>query len=176
MADSKLWGTFGEIPFEFWTSPEYRSVTIDKSASYREYRRIITRQPNGQLSGQKPIKEIDGLSLDKVSFSCKISSTLLQSLSVNVLESLALAAGAGPLVGSALGDLEDDERFYVDVQDFVDTLDEVQATQDPQPLTIGSIYIGMFTLDDFSQNPKHKPDGTLIHNVIKLSMTEWVEK
>lgn len=175
MAEKMTWGTFGDVAFEFLTSPVYGSVRRTKRARWNQRSRIISRDSGGKLQGQKPLKEVAGLELSTVTFDCKVSTLVLKALSLNVLESLALAAGAGPLAGSLLGDAEDDERFYTDVVAFMDTLETTLETQEPGEFTIGTRYIGMFTLDDLDITEKHKKDGEIFTAEIRISLSEWVE-
>ena len=173
MAGSLKWGSFGDVVFEYLTSPQYGSVQESKSAKTTEYNRIISRGADGALLGQKPAKEAAGLNLDTYSFTCKISTLLLKTLSLNVGENIALALGAGPFVGSALGEVSDDSRFYTNVESFIETLDTVLDTQDPLALMVGSVFKGMYTLDSKRTSPKHRPDGTLLHAVIQLNLSEF---
>jgi hypothetical protein len=174
MAESMIWGSFGDTVFEYLTSPQRGTVRRLYKAKYNERSRIISRQPDGSLKGQKPLKDVAGLALDKVSFTCKISGIVLKKLSINTAEALLLAAGAGPLVGSALGDLEDDTRFYTDVLSFIDTLKIDLSSQEPRELTKGTTFLGMFTLDDLDITETDKVDGEPLVATIKLSLTEWV--
>jgi hypothetical protein len=174
MAESMVWGSFGDIVFEYLTSPQRGSVRRMYKAKYNERPRIISRDATGKLKGQKPLKDAAGLELAKVSFICKISGIVLKKLSINTAEALLLAAGAGPLVGSALGDLEDDTRFYTDVLSFIDVLLIDWANQEPRELTKGTTFLGMFTIDDLDINEKDKVNGEPLVAEIKISLTEWV--
>ena len=175
MAEGMIWGTLGDVPFEFLTSPVYGTVRRTKRAKWNQKSRIISRDFTGKLQGQKPLKEVAGLELSTVTFDCRISTLVLKSLSLNVLESLALAAGLGPLAGSLLGDAEDDKRFYTDVIKFIDTLDAVLETQEQQEFTIGTRFMGLFTLDELDITEKHKKDGEIFIADIKIALSEWVE-
>jgi hypothetical protein len=171
----KLWGTFGPIAFQFLTSPEYGSVRLVKRAKYTEHARIVSRV-GGVLEGQKPLREIDGLELDTMSFSCKISAIVLKGLKVNVLEKVALAAGAGPYVGSALGEPEDDERLYTDVQGFIDQLNDLHDNQTPAPFFKGTLFQGVYTIDGLTVQSKDRKNGEIFSAVIDIELTEWISK
>jgi len=175
MAESMVWGTLGDVAFEFLASPQYGSVRHLKSAKWNERSRIISRSSTGKLSGQKPLKELAGLALDRVSFTCKISAIVLKKLSINTAEALLLMAGAGPLVGSALGELEDDLRFYTDVLSFIDTLNTKMDSQEPMEFTEGSNFIGMYTIDDLDITKKDLANGEPYTAEIKISLSEWVQ-
>lgn len=175
MAEGMTWGSFGDVPFEFLTSPVYGSVRRVKRARFNQKSRIISRGFDGSLKGQKPLKEIAGIELATVTFNCRVSTLVLKALSLNVLEALALAAGVGPLAGSLLGDAEDDKRFYTDVIAFLDVLDETLETQEQQPFTIGTRVMGLYTLDELDITEKHKKDGSIFIADIKIALSEWVE-
>lgn len=174
MAETMIWGSFGDVVFEYLKSPQQGTVRRQYSAKYNERSRIISRQPDGSLKGQKPLKDVAGLGLGKISFICKVSGIVLQKLSINTAEALLLAAGAGPLVGSALGDLEDDTRFYTDILSFIDVLKIKLDNQEPEPLTKGTTFLGMFTIDDLDITEKDKVDGEPLAATIKISLSEWV--
>jgi hypothetical protein len=175
MAESMVWGSLGDVVFEFLTSPVYGTIRHNRRARFNQRSRIISRAPTGALLGQKPLKEPAGLELSSVSFTCKVSALILKTIDINVLESLALMAGAGPLVGSALGEEQEDLRFYTDVLGFIDTLNTVLETQDPLEFTEGSNFIGMYTLDELDISEKHKKDGEIFTAEIGVSLSEWVE-
>lgn len=174
MADTLIWGSFGDVVFQFLTSPQRGSVRRTFSAKYKERPRIISRGADGALKGQKPLKDVAGLGLDRVTFTCKITSLILKTLSIKVGESLALVAGAGPYVGSSLGTLEDDERFHTDVLTFIDTLKQRSQSQKPEVLTKGTTVLGMFTIDDLDITETDKTNGEPLTAEIRISLSEWV--
>jgi len=175
MAESMVFGSLGDVVFEFLTSPEYGTIRHSRRARWNQRPRIISRAPDGSLKGQKPLKDPAGLELSTVSFSCKVSALVLKTIDINALEALALAAGAGPLVGSALGEEQEDLRFYTDVLDFIDILNTALETQAPLEFTEGSNFIGMYTLDELDISEKHKKDGELFTAEIRISLSEWIE-
>ena len=79
---NKVWGTLGNVIFEFQTSPVYGSVVERSGAMYTENRRILTRGSNGKLTGQKPVRHPKGLDLNRFSFDCKISGLILKTLNL----------------------------------------------------------------------------------------------
>lgn len=174
MADTLIWGTFGDVVFQFLTSPQRGTVRRNFSAKYTERPRIISRGADGALKGQKPLKDTAGLGLDRVSFTCKITSLILKTLSIKTEESLALAVGAGPYVGSALGTSQDDERFRTDVLTFIDILKQQVQNQTPEVLTKGVTVLGMFTIDDLDITETDKTNGEPLTAEIKINLTEWV--
>jgi len=173
MADSLIWGTFGGVVFEFLTSPEYGSFTRRKSAKFEEHDRIVSRLPNGQLAGQKPVKEINGLDLDTINFTCKISSIILQSMDLSLGAALAGALGVGSIV--PLGEFEDDERFNGKPAEFADALIEIMDSQRYEAFSVGERFFGLFTIDGLDMTEKHKKDGELLHIEIRLDLKEWID-
>ena len=174
MAEFLKWGSFGDVLFEFLTSPERGSVRSTKGARYNERKRIVSRGSDGKLAGQKPLKDIAGLDLNTISFRCKISTIVLKAISLNTVETLALAAGIGPLAGSALGDTSEDRRFYTDVDTFMGTLDAVLDNQEPHPLTIGSKCLGLYTLNSLRTQETHRQNGDIYIAEIDIDLSEWV--
>lgn len=169
----RIWGTLGPVIFEFLKSPVYGSVSYRKGARYTKHSRIIARDAFGNLSGQKPLKEIAGLDLTTATFDCKVSALLLKQLKVSTGASIALALGAGPFVGSALGELADDERFYTDVEKFLKELDDAMAEQTPLAWSIGSRVMGMYTVDSMDVTERNRADGALLHAEIRVGIEEW---
>jgi len=178
MAEENQWGTFGSIPFQALKSPVYGSYRHSKRALYTKHKRIVSRDFTGKLMGQKPLKERAGLALDKVSYRCKLSSIILNSLELNLLATAALSTGIGviPGVSNALGNAIEDERFYTDITEFVTLLEDAHTEQEPYNLTIGDIYKGMYTLDEMTLIEKHKTNGKIAFVDMTLSFEEWVSE
>lgn len=173
MAESLIWGAFGGVVFEFLTSPEYGSFTRRKTAKFEEHDRIVSRLASGELAGQKPVKEINGLELDTINFTCKISSIILQSMDLSLGGALAGALGVGAIV--PLGKFEDDERFNGQPVVFTDALIEIMDAQGFESFTVGDRFMGLFTIDALDMTEKHKKDGTLLHIEIRIDLKEWIE-
>ena len=175
MAQSLIWGSFGDVVFEFLKSPVYGTYRLKKSAKYTEHSRIITRNLAGELFGQKSAKEINGLELDTISFVCKVSTLVLKALEINTGQALLLAGGAGPIAGSLIGNETDDERFYTDVISFKDMLTTALAEQTPRPFTKGTEVLGLFTLDSLDISEKDRTNGETMFSEIRMQLKEWVE-
>ena len=178
MGDPKhtRWGTYGDFIFQLLTSPVYGSYTESKSARYTEHRRIITRNDDGSLNGQKPFRELAGLDLVTISFSCRISSVVLSTISTSLWGKLAMDYGPGPLGPGLFGNEDKDTRFYTDIPSFLETLDQYLESQEPHELIIGSEPKGMYTLDSINKKTLHKPDGSDKIVDIDLSFTEWISE
>jgi hypothetical protein len=166
------WGQLGDIVFEFMTSPVYGSLSYSQHAKYISHPRILSRDESGKLQGQKPIKEPDGMELATVSFECKISAFVLKTLSLSVVG--AAVAAATPIPGSAVGDLEDDLRFWGDIRGFIGVLKNAQLLQTASPLLVGEDFMGEFTINGLDINEKHKADGTISVAEIKITLEESV--
>lgn len=178
MTDPKhtIWGTFGDFIFQLMTSPVYGSYTEGSRAKYTSHTRIITRDSDGNLRGQKPLRELAGMELQTIRFSCKISSHILKTLSVSLLGRAALTYGPGPLQAGMVGNLEDDKRFYTDTSSFLATLDAYLSSQEPQELIIGENPKGKYTLDAITKNTLHKPDGSDKIIELDLEFVEWIDE
>lgn len=170
-----IWGSLGDVVFEFLTSPVYGTIRHLRRAKFNQRTRILSRSPLGVLQGQKPLKEPAGLDLNSVSFSFKVSALILKTIEINTFEALALAAGAGPLLGSALGEEKEDKRFYTDVLSFINTLNEALENQEPLEFTEGSNFIGLYTLDELDITEKHRTNGELFTAEVRVSLSEWVD-
>jgi len=177
MASNLIWGQFGDVVFEFMHSPVYGSYADEQSARYTEHNRIITRDDSGLLFGQKPIRQIAGLDLKRVTFSCKISQILLKFLEVGVGGRLAGAAGlGGSIAGSALGNEKDFTSFNQDLTRFENDIALYFEDQEPQEFIVGEIPQGLFTLDRIAKRIKHYQNGTIKFVEYDFELVEWIEE
>lgn len=168
------WGSLGDLPFEFLTSPVYGSLSRSKAAKFTDHERIVTTDAKGDYQGQKPLREVSGLELETYSFSLKISTMTFETISVSALGKAALSLGAGALVGDRLGKKEEDERMYTDVTKYLDDLSKVHDAQEPQPFYIGESYRGDFTIERIHVREKHQTNGEILIAEIDIDLKEWI--
>jgi hypothetical protein len=172
---SKLvWGSLGDIVFEFLTSPVYGSLSRSKSAKFTDHPRIVTTASNGEYQGQKPLREVSGLELETYSFSLKISTMVFEIISTGVLGKVALSFGAGKLVGDRMGDKSEDERLYTDVTKYIEEIRALHDSQEPAPFYVGDSYRGDFTIESFNVREKHRTNGEILFAEIDIDLKEWV--
>lgn len=172
----KQWGSIGDVIFEFQTSPVYGSYTESRRALYTSQRLLLTRQPDGSLSGQKPKRQPAGLELITADFDCKVSALVLTTLDLALWEKVALAGGlGGSIAGDMFGEAQKDERFYTDIPKFIDELDALLDSQQPAKFHIGEKYRGLYTLDSMDKNLRHYPNGDVKQGDLSLSLVEWIE-
>ena len=183
MADMK-WGTLGDVPFELTTSPQYGSFRHSKNADFTKHKRVITRNANDELQGQKPLKEIAGLGLDTISFGCKLTTTMLQWLeltasqellknnAVQYIPGVGTTPPLGAVAGLPLGTLQEDPRFYTDIVKFKTTFEEMLNGQGSYPLYVGESFKGMFTLNGLDFVEKHRTNGIISYLEMDIELEE----
>lgn len=176
---SKKWGSLGDedgkdaVVFEFLKSPEYQSVRTSRSAEFSRHERIITIDSQGKYVGQKPIKQVGGLSLIEWTFSCKISSFVLQAIKSNTRDAVAKAAGLGGVIaGGAFSDVQEDRRFYTEISTFVKLLNTIHDEQKSVAFFIGQDPQGSYDIDSLNMGFQHYPDGCIKIANIDIVLTE----